>query len=148
MTSQIHQDFKRHDQFPPKNLETDKSNLLFLPLSEPKSLYQTASLLVRNKRHAVDKTSKILRNFKRQPSYDFPMSLIKDTACTSNSYILLANWLGIEGKAAEDGGRRTFDDFPHQGNLSPALIQYFSSGTNAILSDSIELNKVGFVVSV
>ena len=55
-----------------------------------------------------------------------------------------ANWLGIEGKAAEEGGRRTFDDFPHQGNLSPALIQYFSSGTNAILSDSDELAKVKF----
>ena len=60
----------------------------------------------------------------------------------------LANWLGIEGKAAEDGGRRTFDDFPHQGNLSPALIQYFSSGTNAIISDSNELTKVGFIVCV
>lgn len=69
------------------------------------------------------------------------VQVLHNVASDSNDGHILfsATWLSLEGKAADQsclGSSRTFDDFPHQGNLSPALIQYYSAVTSATLGES------------
>ncbi len=56
---------------------------------------------------------------------------------SASSLTLQASWLSLEGKAVDaSSSSRTFDDFPHQGNLPPALVQYYTSLITVVLGDN------------